>query len=293
MTLREKVIRRFAISTWPVWERLGFHISPNHFYWPLPDSRSLQNYDFNSHFENDGIDLNVEKMLNQLDRIGNYQAEYEKIHQRTGYSSNGDGAILYGMIRNTSVQNLIEVGAGHSTQIIHAALSRNAEDSNGQSAKVISVEPYPTQSLVSLVSQNPATISLVQTPVQSVPLSVFKSLRENDILFIDSSHVLAIGSDVHYLYLKVLPSLAPGVIIHIHDIRYPQDYPRDWVLEARKFWSEQYLLQAFMAFNKEFEIIFASNYLYRAYPELMKSTLVDLPSTLNGWPGSFWIRRLA
>lgn len=293
MSIRDKLTRRFAISTWAVWERLGFHLSPNHFYWPLPDSRDLQDYQFDSHFEDDGIELNSEKMVDQLKRIGSHQPEYEAIHQRAGYSSNGDGGILYGMIRDTPVHNLIEVGAGHSTQIIHAALSRNAEDTNSEPAKVISIEPYPRDSLVSLVTQNPETNSLVKKPVQSVPLSTFKALRENDILFIDSSHVLAVGSDVQYLYLKVLPSLAPGVIIHIHDIRYPQDYPRDWVLKARKLWTEQYLLQAFMAFNREFEVLFASNYMYRAFPDLMRDTLVDLPSSPDGWPGSFWIRRLA
>ena len=291
MALKEKAIRKFAILTWSFWERIGFHVSPNHFYWPIPDSRNIRHYNFDRHFVNDGIRLDEKAMLDTLARIGEYRSEYEAIHERTGYSSNGDGSVLYGMIRQTPARHIVEVGAGHSTQIIQAAIKRNSKESGIDPARITSIEPYPKNSLLSLVSGSPSTITLVREPVQNVPISLFQSLRKNDVLFIDSSHVLAIGNDVHYLYLRVLPLLAPGVIVHIHDIRYPQDYPRNWVIDQKKFWTEQYLLQAFLAFNTAFEVTFASNYMYRAFPELMKQALVDLPSIPAGWPGSFWIRR--
>jgi len=126
--------------------------------------------------------------------------------------------------------------------------------------------------------------------VQTVPVAQFKQLEANDVLFIDSSHVVKIGSDVNYLFLEVLPRLRPGVIVHIHDIFLPNEYPRAWVLEQCRFWTEQYLLQAFLSFNSDFEIVFANSYMGRRHADMMKATFPNSP----WWGGgSFWMRRRA
>lgn len=95
----------------------------------------------------------------------------------------------------------------------------------------------------------------------------FSQLRSDDILFIDSSHTVKTGGDVNYLFLEVLPRLHPGVIVHAHDIFLPFEYRRDWIIEEFRFWTEQSLLQAFLTFNSEFEVLVANSYLNHCHKE--------------------------
>ena len=119
--------------------------------------------------------------------------------------------------------------------------------------------------------------SLIEKKVQDIDLEFFSQLRSGDILFIDSSHTVKIGGDVNYLFLEVLPRLNPGVIVHVHDIFLPFEYRRDWVLDEFRFWTEQYLLQAFLTFNSEFEVLLANSYLSHYHQE-------DLQSCFSGSP---------
>jgi Methyltransferase domain len=121
-----------------------------------------------------------------------------------------------------------------------------------------------------------------------VELDFFSKLESGDILFIDSSHTVKIGGDVNYLFLEVLPRLKPGVIVHVHDIWFPFDYDRQWVLGEFRFWAEQYLLQAFLAFNSEFEVLICNSYLGFYFPEELKSCFPHSPWSGGG---SFWMRR--
>jgi hypothetical protein len=130
--------------------------------------------------------------------------------------------------------------------------------------------------------------SLIQKKVQDVELEFFSQLQSGDILFIDSSHTVKIGGDVNYLFLEVLPRLRPGVIVHVHDIFFPFDYRRDWVLDEFRFWTEQYLLHAFLAFNSDFEVLLCNNYLAYRYLDHFKATF---PSSPWWGGGSFWMRR--
>jgi len=126
--------------------------------------------------------------------------------------------------------------------------------------------------------------------VEDVELEFFSQLGSGDILFIDSSHTVKIGGDVNYLFLEVLPRLKPGVIVHVHDIFFPFDYRRDWVLDELRFWTEQYLLQTFLSFNSEFEVLISNSYLSHYYSEDLKAAFPRLTS----WGGgSFWMRRSA
>src|SRR5262249_46442361 len=115
---------------------------------------------------------------------------------------------------------------------------------------------------------------------------------QNDILFIDSSHVFRVDSDVRFLFLEVLPRLNPGVLIHIHDIFLPYDYPRDWIVKEHRFWNEQYLLHAFLLFNRAFEVLWAGSYMHTRHSDKLKRAFASYdPASV--WPGSFWMRRLA
>lgn len=288
--LKEKFIRKFCIFTWRFWELFGLHVVPNHFYWPIQDSKKLDNYNFKSEFPKDGIKMNMDKNLELLSCLEKYASEYQPLYRESGYTSNGDGAILYSMIRNYCPKKIIEVGSGYSTNVINEALEINYQEKKIE-GNIISIEPYPKKYLRDLVSKK-RTIELIEDNVENVDKSIFKQLDSGDILFIDSSHVINIANDVHFLYLKILPILPVGVIVHIHDIRFPYEYPYEWVMKAKKHWTEQYLLQMFLCFNDSYEILFASNYVFQNNRKKMSNMLVGLEEDGDGWPGSFWIRRI-
>jgi predicted O-methyltransferase YrrM len=287
-----KVVKRAFV--W--FERLGFHIMPVHYYSPIPEVRKLPSSIWKRTSELVGIDMNEDfqlKLLEEFKRL--YGREYNSLplyaHERTklGYyvynPSFGpvDGEIYYCMIRHFKPKRIVEVGAGFSTLLAAEAVEVNRR--KGYDCELIAVDPYPTDFLRRI-----PRLRLVEKPVQELHFSWFNSLRENDILFIDSTHVVKIGGDVVYLYLEVLPRLNSGVLVHSHDIFLPLEYPRDWVLEEHRFWSEQYLLQAFLAFNDQFEILWAGSYMNLKYPEKLQEAFRSYKrgETL---PGSFWIRR--
>jgi hypothetical protein len=181
---------------------------------------------------------------------------------------------------------MVEVGSGNSTLLAAEALRHNLQDDPSAACDSVCIEPYPPAYL------NPLPVGVTRIlpdPVQRTPLETFTALGPGDILFIDSSHVVAIGSDVVYLYTEILPRLAPGVIVHIHDIFLPYDYPAVWIREDRFFWNEQYLLQAFLLFNDAFEVMLPLHAVARRHSEEFARAI---PSCRHGIrPSSFWMRR--
>jgi hypothetical protein len=150
----------------------------------------------------------------------------------------------------------------------------------------------------------------METPVQQVPLQTFRELRAGDILFIDSSHVVSMDNDVLYEYLRILPELAPGVLVHFHDIFTPLDYPEKFVKTNLCFWGEQYLLEAFLAFNSAYRVVWSASAMQKFHPDALRDAFPDwegsfarMPEDLkvfaptldgrNVWPCSFWIERQA
>ena len=197
-----------------------------------------------------------------------------------------DAEVLYCMIRHYRPHRIIEVGSGFSTYVSAAAVRQNGAE--GYPATLVAIEPYPNDVLR---RGFPGLHQLLQQPVQSVDYEAFTSLTENDILFIDSSHVLRIDSDVRFLVLEVLPRLQPGVLVHFHDIFLPCDYPRAWVMNEYRFWNEQYVLQAFLAFNRGFEVVWLGSYMHLHHSEKLREVFGSYdPATI--WPGSLWMRRL-
>jgi hypothetical protein len=131
-------------------------------------------------------------------------------------------------------------------------------------------------------------VTLIEKRVQEVPLEIFTSLAENDLLFIDSSHVSKIGSDVNRLYFDVLPVLAPGVLIHIHDVAGNLEYPREWFEEGRA-WNEQYLLRAFLMNNRDYRIELFTGWLFNTRHEVIRE---KMPLCARGGGGQLWLRKL-
>jgi predicted O-methyltransferase YrrM len=290
------------------WESRGFHISPVHYDQlrptfagapPLPDMRTLKEELWTQRSELPGVRLNDDAQLELLshfeatlkreyDQLPLTRAEVSGAHE---YFINNlsfesvDGEMLYCFIRHFKPKRIIEIGSGYSTRMSVLAARRNAEEGHAR-ADVIAYEPYPEEVLL----RGFDGLTLRQTMAQDVPLSEFESLQANDILFIDSSHVLKIGSDVQYQYLEIIPRLRPGVIVHVHDIFLPAEYPRTWVMDQFRFWTEQYLLQAFLAFNDTFEVLWAGSYMHLTHPDRLEHAFRSYQRTMR-WPGSFWMRR--
>jgi Methyltransferase domain len=200
-----------------------------------------------------------------------------------------DALVAYCMFRHFQPRLIIEVGSGFSSLVAAEAIAKNKDSA------LICIEPFPREFLR---AGFPGLRSLIEKQVQDIAVEFFSQLESGDILFIDSSHTVKIGGDVNYLFLEVLPRLKPGVIVHIHDIFLPFDYRRDWVMDELRFWTEQYLLQAFLTFNSEFEVLMANRYLAHRYLEDLKAAFPNLqklnvarPNSVAWGGGSFWMRR--
>ncbi len=274
-----------------IWEERGVHLTPVHFYQPIPDTRTLPESLWEKRSELRGIDMND---ATQLDLLRNcfpkFREEYEQFPRAsTGepaqfYFDNGrfggtDALAAYCMVRHYKPNLIIEVGSGYSSLISGQAAAKNGN------TPLICIEPFP---LDFFAKGFPGLRSLIEKKVQDVDLDFFSQLQSGDILFIDSSHTVKIGGDVNYLFLEVLPRLNPGVIVHVHDILFPHDYRRDWVMDELRFWCEQYVLQAFLAFNSTFEVLLCNSYLADRYLEDFKNTF---PASPWWGGGSFWMRR--
>ena len=190
------------------------------------------------------------------------------------------------MIRRFKPRRLIEIGSGFSTLIARKAIACNLQERPGCGCRHTCVEPYEEPWL----EQCGATV--LRQRVESVDKSLFHQLAEDDILFIDSSHMIRPGGDVLCEYLEILPALRPGVLIHVHDVFTPRDYPAAWVCDEVRFWNEQYPLEAFLCGNRSFKVVLALNHLKHQYPAEVALKLPVLGREMWRQPGSFWMRRV-
>ncbi len=272
------------------WERHGFHVTPVHFNQPIPDTRSLPETLWSQPSDLIGIDMNEPVQLELLRSFSRFREEYQRFptgpteEQNRFYLGNGlfdgvDALVAYCMVRHFQPRLAIEVGSGFSSLVLGEATAKNG------CAPLICVEPFPREFLR---QGFPGLRTLIEKNVQQIDLEFFSQLESGDMLFIDSSHTVKIGGDVNYLFLEVLPRLNPGVIVHVHDIFLPFEYRRDWVLDEFRFWAEQYLLQAFLTFNAEFEVLLANYYLSHNHEEDLQALFPHLHRWVGG---SLWIRR--
>ena len=195
-----------------------------------------------------------------------------------------DTIFLYCMLRHLHPRRVIEVGSGHSS----CAILDTAELFLDDRVECTFIEPFPDR-LRSLIRPNDLRRhAVVTTRVQDVPVERFASLAADDVLFIDSSHVSKIGSDVNHLFGEVLPSLRPGVYVHVHDVFYPFEYPAEWVFGGR-YWTEAYLLRAFLQFNRSFELVLFNHFVQRQHRAWLERRL---PLCVEDTGGSIWLRRI-
>jgi len=174
-----------------------------------------------------------------------------------------DAALLYAMVRRLAPERIVEVGSGWSTTVTARAIV-----DGGLSTRLTCIEPYPRP----FVSEIPEVSELRRERVELTPQPVFDELGAGDVLFIDSSHVVKTGSDVVHQLLEVVPRLADGVVVHVHDIFLPQDYPQGWV-QAGFGWTEQYLLQAYLSGSARAHVVAANRWLSLRHPTELEESL--------------------
>jgi|GEM_PF-422985 len=199
--------------------------------------------------------------------------------------SYGDGSILHAMLRRYRPKRLIEIGSGYSSACAVDTIDRYLDGK----VEVSFIEPYP-ELLLRLLGEDAARrFKIHDTPVQKVSLSIFESLEEGDFLFIDSTHVMKTGSDVCHELFNILPALKPGVFVHFHDIPWPFEYGRKWVLEQNRSWNEIYGLRAFLMYNDAFEIVFMNDYFVNTCRHMIQA---DYPAMLKNSGASIWLRKM-
>ena len=265
----------------------------NHYYEPQFDNRHPNPVFFQDR-NLQGINWNVSGQLKMLDAFV-FAGELAGIPQEkrgapgfymtNGAFESGDAEYWYQIIRSIKPRRIFEIGSGHSTLMAISAISRNQSEDPRYRCAHVCIEPYEMAWL------EDTGVSVVRKKVEEVELALFSQLGRNDMLFIDSSHVIRPQGDVLFEYLELLPALNTGVIVHLHDIFSPKNYPKQWLQDEVKFWNEQYLLEAFLSHNSSWTIIGALNFLHHNHYERLKSVAPFL--TPEREPGSFYIQKIA
>jgi hypothetical protein len=282
-------------------ERHGFHLLPRRYDVPIPDPEECDDAFWNTPTELVGLDMNEASALELLERVvapllEEFRASFPLHRTDDGgfFLLNGnymavDAHLYYCLIRHLKPRRILEIGGGNSTRLAAAAVLAN-RDRDKHRSELTCVEPYPAPALRTGFD---GLERLIEHKLQDVGLDLFRSLEADDILFIDSSHVLRSGGDVQLEYLEILPRLRPGVHVHVHDISLPRPYPRVY-FDQRLYWNEQYLLQAFLAFNGRFEVLWPGNFMMERHPQRMNELFPEIRSMRELHPDSeptaFWMR---
>ena len=270
---------------------------PGHYYSTIPllkNIESEQNRIWKNDFEStiEGIDLHSVEQVKLVKKFSEYyselpfktdQTEVTRYKYDNSSYSFTDAIILYSFIRHFKPKRIIEIGSGHSSAVM---LDTNELFFNS-SIKLTMIEPYPKRLNTLLRDSDNTNNTIIVDKVQNVDLNNFKSLNAGDILFVDSSHVVKTGSDVNHILFDILPNLKKGVYIHFHDIFYPFEYPKEWVLSGRH-WNENYFLKAFLMYNPSFKIKFFSDYMHRYYSDVFS----DMPLTYKNTGGNLWLEKI-
>jgi hypothetical protein len=271
-------------------QRRGWHFQPNHFYWPLNDVAFLRE---NMALWHDrgapkGIDWRLDAQVEVARAVHRYLPELDDVPEvpddgparfvwQNNAFSGADAVVYYGLVRERQPRRVVEIGSGWSNLLLARALERNDTP-----CQVTLVEPFPNESLFASL---PHDWELHRAIVQHADLHLFERLEAGDICFYDGSHCVRTGGDVNWFLFEVLPRLSPGVLVHLHDIFFPDDYHDDWIFNEGLSWNEQYILQAFLMHNDAYRVVIANHMLWRERPADM-AALYDVDG------GSIWLEKL-
>lgn len=273
----------------------GYHLVKRDFYSPIPIVEEIPASLWEAPSELLGVDLSIEDALALLNgpllpylsefRPPPHPSEPGRSWLHNGSYESVDAETLYAILRHLKPERVYELGSGVSSHVIHMAAQANAQDGNPLEHTIF--DPFPYQA-AALGSVPDATVHAIRS--EDLDPAQFAALKAGDILFVDTTHTVRTGGDVTHIFLDILPRIAPGVTIHVHDIFLPYEYPKGWVIDKRRAWAEQYLLQAFLTFNDDFKVVMPNYAVARAAPDALKRVIpsFDPPSVR---PGAFWIRR--
>jgi hypothetical protein len=283
---RDRLMREFS------------RLNPGHYYSPIPSLDDLRR-DGTRIFDRSlrdlpGVNLNAESQLQLLDQLKPFYNEQpftddpapqRRYFFRNDFFSYGDALFLYGVMRWGRPQKIIEIGSGFSSFVM---LDTNELFFNNR-IRFTFIEPDVERLRSRLRDRDLRTAEIVAKPVQDVDLEQFASLNAGDILFVDSSHVAKIGSDVNQILFEILPRLRNGVLVHFHDVFYPFEYPREWIELQHRYWNEDYLLRAFLQYNSAFRICIWNHFLGTIHPQKLAECM---PLTIKNIGGSLWLERI-
>jgi predicted O-methyltransferase YrrM len=275
----------------------GMYVPPGHFYSPIVDTAEAGRY--LTGLESRGVpdavpDVSIDRLamvrkwneLAPLMRSAPFREtptpDLRYCYDNPSYSW-GDGSVLHAMLRLYRPKKLIEIGSGYSSVCALDTVERYLKGE----CQLTFIDPYP-QLLLKLVGETAAHIRILDRRVQQVPLETFDELGSGDILFIDSTHVLRTGSDVCFELFEVLPRLAKGVLVHIHDMFWPFEYPRIWVIDENRSWNELYAVRAFLMCNDAWKVVMFNDYMAKLERPLIETTFA---SFLRNSGGALWLQR--
>ncbi len=289
--LRRAGIERFRLGR-RILAAIGVFPVRDHYYEPLTNPKHLWR-DLAEERELPGIDLNESGQLEWLRQLV-YGAELLAAPAEKGLSArfrlgnmafeSGDAEYWYNVVRCLKPRQIFEIGSGYSTLLATAALAKNLQEDPDYRCRHVCIEPYEQPWL------EQSGPEIIRSRVELLPPEFFMQLEANDILFIDSSHVIRPQGDVLFEFLQIMPRLHSKVLVHIHDIFTPRDYPEEWIKNKVMLWNEQYLLEAFLTGNKEWQVKGALNFLHHHHYDKLKLVCPFL--TGDREPGSFYIQKL-
>lgn len=290
-----RFVRHLGLSrlrlTRAVLMRIGLLPVRNHYYEPFQTAKDLR-HSLMQERELPGLDLNEAGQLRFLSTL-NYQGELGQLEKPTAglydfkfgndMFESGDAEFLYQVIRKIKPANVFEIGSGYSTLVARAAIKGNREEDAHYTCRHLCIEPYAAPWL------EDTGVEVLRQRVEYVDKALFSELGRDDLLFIDSSHVIRPQGDVITEYLEILPTLRSGVMVHIHDVFTPRDYLEEWVIKSVLLWNEQYLLEAFLSNNSQWTVMAALNYLKHRHFDALKGVTPYLSPERE--PGSFYIQK--
>lgn len=271
-------------------KKIGIFPIIKNYYEPVFDFDNLK-YDLNSKRNLPGINMNISEQIKLLNNLIHYNELKElklnelssnsKFNIKNNFFEGGDVDIYYQIIRYFKPKKIIEIGSGYSSLIALEAIKNNKNKENFVT-NIICIEPFENKWL------EKTGVKVIREKVENVKEDLLTSLKKNDILFVDSSHVIKPQGDLLKIFLEILPKLEKGVLVHIHDIFTPRDYPSKWLKEENRFYNEQYLFEAIMGHSSRYKIICSLNYLKNDYYNDLKKICPYLDK--NSEPASMYLQ---
>lgn len=287
-----------AVGNWPGQypifrrqaDRVGVQWRSTHYYHPTYADRDLPR-DVTQPRDLPGLDLHEDAQLallqsfavqDELAGITRHADPELAFRYDNGQYGVGDADSLYAMVRHRKPRRIFEIGSGNSTRVASLAIARNRAEDAGYACRHLCIEPYEMPWLERLGPE------ILRKRVEDVPLALFDELEAGDILFIDSSHVIRPFGDVLIEFQSIIPRLPQGVLVHVHDIFTPRDYPEAWLRTDRRLWNEQYLLEVLLTNSSRYRTVLALNWLANTHRAALAAAFPKVAEVSEVQPGAFW-----